>query len=130
MPPAKAKRSIATYPWAELYDLESRTEAHPPRKQLRRGRPNRPIERTRVTLELTDEELDLLLELQSAIRRRFAKTVRVSTVSRGQVDGLALRLLKERLLTLGAASPGGEIRIPDGIDDWQGLVEWLRGKPE
>ncbi len=122
--PAKAKAVLRGDTWAELYDLESRRI--PVKQRTRPGRPTRPVRRTRVTVELTDEELEALLEIQHAIGARFSKGGRLSSVSRGQVTGLGLRLLKAYLTEANAASALNEIHFPEHITDWKGIAAWLQ----
>ena len=115
-PAGKSKK--ASYPWAELYDLESRSGAptrRPP--QMRRGRPPRPIQRFKVTVELTDEEVRILKELKAAFQTHLP------SVAQGQVVGLALRHLRQELLTPGATT----VTLPDEVHDWTGIVAHLAG---
>jgi hypothetical protein len=125
---AKAKTPLTTDTWAELYDLESHRV--PVKHRTRPGRPARPVRRTRVTLELTDEELEALIQIQSAIGARLSKGGRLSSVSRGQVAGLGLRLLKTYLAGSSASSALGEIRLPEHITDWKGIAELLHSSPK
>lgn len=113
---ATGKTKKATYPWAELYDLESRSGA-PARRapQMRRGRPPRPIQRFKVTVELTDEEDRILKELKAAFQTRLP------SVAQGQVVGLALRHLHQELLAPSATT----VTLPDDVQDWAGIVAHL-----
>lgn len=120
MPPSanktRGRSKKATYPWAELYDLESRTGATTRRApQMRRGRPPRPIQRFKVTVELTDEEDRILKALKAAFQTRLP------SVAQGQVVGLALRHLHQAL----TASSDEPVNLPAGVQDWAGIVEHL-----
>ncbi len=112
MPSPKQRKPA--YPWAELYNLESRTGTYAARRQLRAGRPPRPVHRVKVTLELTDEERRILKEIQAAL------ATRLSSVAQGQVVGLALRRLKAEL-----SGDSEVIVLPQQITDWSGVVEYL-----
>lgn len=111
---AQKTQRPATYPWAELYELESRTRPLPRTKKFRRGRPPRPIEREKVTIELTDEERRILRAIHAALAGRLP------SVSQGQVVGLALRLLEARMLAIGKP-----LALPEDITDWRGLLTLL-----
>jgi len=119
---SKAKSNPITDTWAELYNLES--HKIPVKQRVKVGRPARPIKRTRVTVELTDEELMTLVQIQNALKINLSKAGALTTVSRGQVTGLGLRLLKTYLLT--ATPTPGEVRLPEHITDWKGLADLLK----
>jgi len=112
MPPKKR-----TYPWTELYNLESQLGQRPLPGMRRRGRPSRPFQRSRVQLLMTDEEQRILKHLRNALEERLEP----AKISRSQVNGLALRVLEIRL---GAAA------LPETVKDWPTLMEYIAGEPE
>ncbi len=57
------------------------------------GRPAAPAQRHTFTVQLTDDEGRMLLEVQSILRQAFTRGGRPVSVSRGQVVGMALRFI-------------------------------------
>ena len=104
-----------TYPWTELYNLESRLGQRPLPGMRRRGRPPRPFARTRVSLLMTDEEQRILRRMRALLEEWLDPAI----VSRSQVNGLALRLLQLRL-------EGAD--LPATVTDWSALMEYLVGE--
>ena len=103
-----------SYPWAELYNLESNLGRSPQVVKARRpGRPNSPIPRKKKTLAFTEEEETTLKRLTYKI----GGFLNPGSVNRGQVVGLALRLLEMDLERINL--PGQE------TVDWPALVEAL-----
>ena len=106
-----------TYPWAELYALESQaSRTKSPGTPAVRGRPRRPIPRHNTTISLTGAEAQLLMELSATL------AMHVGRISQGQVGGLALHLLERRL----RAVNNGRLALPDDITTWQSLAMLLR----
>ncbi|MBM3122499.1 MAG: hypothetical protein FJZ97_10000 [Chloroflexi bacterium] len=103
-----------TFPWTELYNLESQLGQRPLPGLRRRGRPPRPFTRERVQLMMTDEEQRIL----KRIRNVLEETLEPAKVNRSQVNGLALRLLAMRL---------EETTLPKNIESWSELMELLAG---
>ena len=103
-----------TYPWAQLYEMESQIIQGKPSGT--RGRPRRPIPRHNTTLSLSDEEGQLLTEITATI------SMRVTRASQGQTGGLALHLLERRL----RAISGGRLILPDDITTWESLAMLLK----
>lgn len=101
------EKSSPAYPWARLYNLESRVPGMPTADLGRRGRPPRAYIRRRTTVMLSDEEQSMLdrgtLQIKDALRP--------ATATKSQVFGLAVRLLDHRLRFL-----------PDHADDWEEIV--------
>ncbi len=93
--PSESKQKKYAYPWAELYDLESRVQGTSG-KQGRIGRPSQLYIRRRTSLMLSDEELQSLDETMLAIQN----TLRPGKVTKSQVYGLAIRVLSARLKVL------------------------------
>ena len=113
-PDSKQQRKYA-YPWAELYDMESRVLT-PPSGTGRKGRPNQLYIRRRTSLMLSDEEVQSLstdmLTIQNALRP--------GKVTKSQVYGLAVRVLTARMEAL-----------PDRVMSWDDIVKALiEGKGE
>jgi len=103
-----------TFPWTELYNLESQLGQRPLPGLRRRGRPPRPFTRERVQLMMTDEEQRIL----KRIRNMLEEILEPAKVNRSQVNGLALRLLAMRL---------EEIKLPENVGSWADLMELLAG---
>jgi hypothetical protein len=109
-------RSSKTATWAALYDLESQIEPTVRRAKATRGRPRNPVPRVAVTSKLTTEEKRII----SRNAARIGNILETSAVTKGQVIGLALRLLDKNLQRDGGpARPG-----------WGGLVDWLEAEEE
>jgi hypothetical protein len=106
-----------TYPWTELYNLESQLGQRPLPGMRRRGRPSRPFQRSRVQLLMTDEEQRILKHLRNALEERLEP----AKISRSQVNGLALRVLEIRL---------GAAPLPEAVKDWPTLMEYIAGEPQ
>jgi hypothetical protein len=100
-----------TYPWAQLFDMESRIVKSSPIKQERPGRPHRVYIRRRKTIMLSDEELSML----DVTELRIKESMRPALVTKGQVVGLAVRLLNERALNL----------LPKRASSWEDVVKAL-----
>lgn len=108
--PSKTKgEASTTYPWAELYDLESRRR-EPTGTPRRQGRPNRIYPRHGTSIMLSDEEMAIF----DALHYRIRSALRPATVTKGQVHGLALRLLQSKIESL-----------PEQADSWEALVRVL-----
>ncbi len=99
------------YPWAQLFDLESRIAKGPSRRQEMPGRPHRAYVRRQKTVLLSDEEISLLDGAELAIK----EAMRPATVTKSQVIGLAVRLLSVRVAAL----------MPDRASGWEELVRAL-----
>jgi hypothetical protein len=99
--PTKASaKSVSAQPWAELYDLESR--------QLKRsvtgrgrGRPRNAIKRSTRSVRLSSDEDRAITRARLAIESILDER----RVQKGQVLGLATRLLEHRLRQLTASGP-------------------------
>jgi len=78
-----------SYPWTELYNLESQLGQKPLPGIRRRGRPPRPFQRLRVQLLMTDEEQRVLQRLRNTLEEQLQP----ARITRSQANGLALRLL-------------------------------------
>ena len=101
-----------TFPWTELYNLESQLGQRPLPGLRRRGRPPRPFTRERVQLMMTDEEQRIL----KRIRNMLEEMLDPAKVNRSQVNGLALRLLAMRL---------EDASLPERVESWSELMEIL-----
>lgn len=101
-----------SYPWTELYNLESQLGQQPLPGIRRRGRPPRPFHRSRVQLLMTDEELRVLQRLRNTLEEKLQP----ARVTRSQANGLALRLLDLRL----HGKP-----LPPEVHDWPSLMQYL-----
>lgn len=80
------------YPWAELYDLESRIRQPQPTTKRGKGRPTHAIPRHAVCLSLTDTENRILAQSAEQIRKMLP-----GSVSKSQAAGLAFQLLSQGL---------------------------------
>jgi hypothetical protein len=97
------------YPWAELYDMESRVTAAKA-KARRRGRPSSLYTRRRTSLMLSDDEASML----DRATVRLADALRPGNVTKSQVYGLAIRLLDNRLAFLS-----------DRVSSWEDVMQSL-----
>ena len=97
-------KSQAAYPWAELYDLESRLRKGPKQAGAGQGRPSRAFVRRHKTMLLTDEEVSDLNTSAFQIKQALLP----GTVTQSQVCGLAVRLLYSRLEHLPTHATGWE----------------------
>ena len=99
------------YPWAELYDMESRvTVAKAKARRRGRGRPSSLYTRRRTSLMLSDDEASML----DRATVRLADALRPGSVTKSQVYGLAIRLLDSRLASLS-----------DRVSSWEDVMHSL-----
>ncbi len=106
-----AKRA-PRYPWALLYNLESQIERPAMPSERGVGRPRNPIPRSRVTLLMTADEVRTLQHLTHQMQDHLHP----AKISRSQVVGIALRLLKIKL---------DKIKLPETVVDWPTLIAVL-----
>ena len=99
-----------SYPWAELYDLESRISGTAPVRSGKTGRPHRAYIRRKTSVMLSDEEQEALERITYLIRQ----ALRPGSVTKSQVYGLAVRLLDHRMKIM-----------PAHVDNWEQLIETL-----
>ena len=101
-----AERTTSSqYPWAALYDIESGVKKlNIAREAQRPGRPPKPVKRLKTSITLTDDEKRLYEKLTYTLGSKLHP----NKVTRGQVIGLALRLLDSRLEEL-----------PASLDSWE-----------
>ena len=111
---SRTKSPATTYPWAELYDLESRRR-EPTGTPRKPGRPNRLYPRHGTAIMLSDEEIAIF----DALHYRIRSALRPATVTKGQIHGLALRLLQNKIEDL-----------PERADSWEELVRILFAEEE
>jgi hypothetical protein len=105
------KTPLSPYPWAELYDIESGVRRlHLTREEEGPGRPPKPVKRIKTSITLTDEEKRMYEKLTYVLGSKLHP----NKVTKGQVIGLALRLLDAKLEALPAA-----------LDSWAHLAETL-----
>ena len=78
------------YPWAALYDLESKRRT---RGAGQRGRPSATVAKKNKTFSIPIDELGLFTDSEY----RLQKILHPHHVSKSQVIGLAIRLLNNRL---------------------------------
>jgi hypothetical protein len=99
------------YPWAELYDVESGVNRIAnPQPGAGPGRPRKPVSRLKTSITLTDDEKRLYEKLTYELGTRLHPR----KVTRGQVIGLALRLLETRTDDL-----------PVSLESWESVAEIL-----
>ena len=105
------------YPWAELYQLESREQTAPLSAKRSVGRPHSVVPRAKTTQLLTADERRSL----AAIVARLQLLLPSAKISRGQAAGLAFRILEHQLADV---QPNPELK------DWRALVDQLlSGQP-
>jgi len=99
------------YPWAELYDIESGI------KKINvglatggPGRPRKPVKRIKTSITLTDEEK----RIYEKLAYQLGSKMHPQKVTKGQVIGLALRLLDARL-----------DELPKKLETWETLAVLL-----
>lgn len=114
-----SRKSKPNYPWAELYDLESRVSGVTPVRSGKTGRPQRAYIRRKTSVMLSDDEQAMLERIAYMIRQ----AMRPGSVTKSQVYGLAVRLLDQRMKAL-----------PGHVDNWDQVIEALfegeRGRGE
>lgn len=99
------------YPWAELYDIESGVKKlNLNRSQEGPGRPPKPVKRIKTSITLTDEEKRIYEKLNYLLGSKLHP----NKVTKGQVIGLALRLLDEKVE-----------QLPSSLESWENLAETL-----
>jgi len=105
-----SKKTKPNYPWAELYDLESRVSGAARMHSGKTGRPTRAYIRRRTSVMLSDDEQAMLEKIAFLIRQ----AMRPGSVTKSQVYGLAVRLLDFRIKAL-----------PDHVENWNQLIKVL-----
>lgn len=103
-----SRKSKPNYPWAELYDLESRVPGTAPVRSGKTGRPPRAYIRRKTSVMLSDEEQAALEKITYMIRQ----ALRPGSVTKSQVYGLAVRLLDHHMKLL-----------PEHVANWDQLIE-------
>lgn len=106
-----ANKSPLLYPWAELYDVESGVrQIHQPGETGRMGRPVSPVNRIKTSVTMTDDEK----RIYDKLAYQLGVKLHPNKVTKGQVLGLALRLLDARFNSL-----------PRSLDSWKTLAAVL-----
>lgn len=105
-----SKKSRPNYPWAELYDMESRVSGAAAVRSGKTGRPSRVYPRRKTSVMLSDEEQAALEKITYMIRQ----AMRPGTVTKSQVYGLAVRLLDHRMN-----------QLPDRVANWDQVIQSL-----
>lgn len=99
------------YPWASLYDIESGVRTlNLPHALSGPGRPLKPVKRLKTSITLTDEEKRLYEKLAYVLGSKLHP----HKVTKGQVIGLALRLLDSQVE-----------KLPKSLDGWESLAAAL-----
>ena len=102
------ENNSARYPWAELYDIESGIKKlNIARRSEGPGRPRNIIPRLKTSITLTDEEKRIYEKLAYVLGMKLHP----NKVTKGQVIGLALRLLDAHLE-----------EIPDSVNTWESVA--------
>lgn len=98
------------YPWAALYDLESKRRT---RGAGQRGRPSSTVAKKNKTFSIPIDELGLFTDSEY----RLQKALHPHHVSKSQVIGLAIRLLNTQLYDA----------IGEGttLDSWEQLADMV-----
>lgn len=104
------KKSKPNYPWAELYDMESRVSGATPVRSGKVGRPSRAYIRRKTSVMLSDEEQAALEKSTYLIKQ----AMRPGLVTKSQVYGLAVRLLDYRMKLM-----------PDHVNNWDQVIQFL-----
>jgi hypothetical protein len=98
------------YPWAELYDMESRVSGAAAVRSGKTGRPSRVYPRRKTSVMLSDEEQAALEKITYLIRQ----AMRPGSVTKSQVYGLAVRLLDHRME-----------QMPEHVASWDQVIQSL-----
>jgi hypothetical protein len=113
------KPSYPKYPWAILYDLESRGEKAE-RKSPKRGRSSSVVAKKNRSYMLTFEEIKLIGDLHHLLGR----ALHPANVTKSQVIGAALRVFETTLLkqvdhdtTISSWEQLAEILLPESVDN-------------
>jgi hypothetical protein len=89
-----SQKGASAQPWAALYDLESRQQRAPAGSSGRgRGRPRSTIKRSTKSFRLSPDEARVIARARVTIESFLDER----RVQKGQVLGLAARLLEDRL---------------------------------
>ena len=104
------KNTRPNYPWAELYDMESRVSGAAAVRSGKTGRPSRVYPRRKTSVMLSDEEQAALEKITYLIRQ----AMRPGSVTNSQVYGLAVRLLDHRLE-----------QLPKRVTNWDQVIQSL-----
>ena len=105
-----SRKTKPNYPWAELYDMESRVSGAAAVRSGKTGRPSRIYPRRKTSVMLSDEEQAALEKITYLIRQ----AMRPGSVTKSQVYGLAVRLLDHRME-----------QLPDHVASWNQLIQSL-----
>ena len=107
---SKKPEEATTYPWAKLYNLESRVSGRTEPEPGRPGRRHRTYIRRPMTAYLSDEEMSIV----DRTDLRMREALRPATVTKSQIFGLAVRLLDNRMQF-----------VPEHATDWEQIVQAL-----
>lgn len=105
-----SRKTKPNYPWAELYDMESRVSGAAAVRSGKTGRPSRIYPRRKTSVMLSDEEQAALEKITYLIRQ----AMRPGSVTKSQVYGLAVRLLDHRMK-----------QLPDHVANWDQVIQSL-----
>ena len=105
-----SRKNKPNYPWAELYDMESRISGATAVRSGKTGRPSRVYPRRKTSVMLSDEEQAALEKITFQIRQ----AMRPGSVTKSQVYGLAVRLLDHRM-----------DQLPNRVASWEQVIESL-----
>ncbi len=105
-----AAKKSQPYPWAALYDLESKRRT---RGAGQRGRPASTVAKKNKTFSIPLDELGLFTDSEYKLQ----KVLHPHHVSKSQVIGLAIRLLNNQL----------QDKLGEGItlDSWEQLADMV-----
>lgn len=105
------------YPWFALLDLEISTEKAPPPAR-EKGRPRAPFQKTKVTLTMTPDQLQMMDNLISALQAKMGRSIPRGTL----VSFLVYQIMQQ------LGDEQGTIELPDHVTNFTKLAEYVESQ--
>lgn len=105
------------YPWFALLDLEIATEKAPPPAR-EKGRPRAPFQKTKVTLTMTPDQLQMMDKLIAALQTKMGKSIPRGTL----VSFLVYQMMHQ------LGDEQGNIELPDHITNFTTLADYVESQ--
>jgi hypothetical protein len=105
------------YPWFALLDLEIATEKAAPPARVK-GRPRAPFQKTKVTMTMTPDQLQMLDRLIAAFQTKMGKSIPRGTL----VSFLVYQMMSQ------LGDEEGNIDLPDHVTNFTTLADYVESQ--